>query len=214
MPRTRRDDLAELLRLALIGFDTQIVELQATRAQLAALIDQPFARPDVEAAAPQKRRKLSAAARAKISAAQKARWAKEGKGKAEKQKPNAAAKTARAKAKPIEPAPARTKAKKSTAEKDKPTKNNLAKKNLALQGKEIGEPKTPKPDVDTPAGIVEQMALAGARFRITRGGTLIVGNLGSLPPAVQRMFLDHPNPHLLAAAARRYLVSGTQSSEK
>src|SRR5262249_23709153 len=149
----------------------------------------------------------------------------------------------------------RTKAKKSTAEKDIPTKNNLAEKNLALQGKEIDEPKTPKPDVgtpkldvstpkpnidtpkldvstpkpnidtpkldvgtpkpnidtpkpnidtpkpnidtpkpniDTPAGIVEQMALAGARFRITRGGSLIIGNLGSLPPAIQKLFLDHP----------------------
>jgi hypothetical protein len=214
MPTTRRDDPAELLRLALIGFDAQIAELRERRAQLAALLDQRSAHSAAETAAPQKRRKLSAAARAKISAAQKSRWAKERKGKAEKQKPHAAAKTARAKANPIEPAPARTKAKKSTAEKDKPTKNNLVKRNLALEGKEIGEPKTPKPDIDTPAGIVEQMALAGARFRVTRGGSLIIGNLGSLPPSVQRMFLDHPNPHLLTAAARRYLVSGTQSSEK
>ena len=210
---TKRTDPAELLRLALDGFDAQIAELQAKRAQLAAMIGRSSANPAVEVAPPQKRRKLSAVARAKISAAAKARWAKKRKGKAEKQKPNAAAKTARAKANPIEPAPARTKAKKSTAEKDKPTKNNLAKRNLALEGKESGEPKTPKPDIDTPAGIVEQMALAGARFRITRGGTLIVGNLGSLPPAVQRMFLDHPNPQLLTAAARRYLVSRTQSSE-
>src|SRR5262249_5717639 len=126
MPTTRRNDPTELLRLALIGFDAQIAELQEKRAHLAALIDQRSAHSAAETAAPQKRRKLSAAARAKISAARKARRANERKGKAEKQKPNAAAKTARAKAKPIEPAPARTKAKKSTAEKDQPTKNNLA----------------------------------------------------------------------------------------
>src|SRR6266545_2631342 len=214
MPTTRRDDPAEWLRVALNGLDAQIAKLREMRAKLAAMIDQPSADPGVKVATSRNRRKLSAAARAKISAAQKARWAKERKGKAEKQKPNAAAKTTRAKAKPIEPAPARTKVKKSTAEKGKPTKNNLAKKTLTLQGKEIGKPKTPKPDVNTPAGIVEQMALAGARFRITRGGSLIIGNLGSLPPAVQRMFLDHPNPHLLTAAARRYLVSGAQSSEE
>src|SRR5215813_7645294 len=212
MPKTRRDNPAELLRLALDGLDAQIVEMQRTRAELAAMIDETPAVPAI-AAAPQKR-KLSAAARAKISAAAKARWAKERKGKAEKQKPNAAAKTARAKAKPIAPAPARTKAKKSTAEKDKPTKNDLAKKALALQSKEIGKPKTRKPDVNTPAGIVEHLALAGARFRITRGGSLIIGNLGSLPPDVQRMFLDHPKPYLLTAAAREYLVIGTQTSEK
>src|SRR5215813_11366962 len=211
---TKRTDPAELLRLALDGFDAQIAELQAKRAQLAAMIGRSSATPAVEVAPPQKRRALSAVARAKISAAAKARWAKKRKGKAEKQKPNAAAKTARAKAKPIEPAPARTKAKKSTAEKDKPTKNDLAKKASAPQSKEIGKPKTRKPDVDTPAGIVEHLALAGARFRITRGGSLIIGNLGSLPPDVQRMFLDHPKPYLLTAAAREYLVIGTQTSEK
>jgi hypothetical protein len=214
MPMTMRDDLAELLRLAIFGFDTRIAELQARRAQLTALINGRPADPVVKVATPQNRRKLSASGKAKISAAQKARWAKEREGKAEKQKPNAAAKTARAKPKPIKPAPARTKAKKSAKEKDKPTKNDLAEKTLALQEKEIGELKAPKPDLSTPAGIVEQMALAGARFRITRGGSLIIGNLGNLPPAVQRMFLDHPNPHLLTAAARRYLVSGAQSSKE
>lgn len=77
MPRTRRNDSAELLRLALIGLDAQIAKLQKTRAQLAALIDQRSAHPAVKEAAPRKRRKLSAAARAKISAAAKARWARE-----------------------------------------------------------------------------------------------------------------------------------------
>jgi hypothetical protein len=231
MPITKRDDVADLLRLAIAGLDTQIAELREKRVQLTVLINGQPAGPGVKVATPRNRRKLSAAARAKISAAQKARWVKERKGKAEKQKPNAAAKTARAKAKPIEPAPARTKAKKSTAEpiepalartkakkstaeKDKPTNNNLAEKTLALQDKEIDKPKTPKPDDNTPAGIVEQMALAGARFRITRGGSLIIGNLGSLPPTVQRMFLDHPNPHLLTAAARRYLADANPSSDQ
>src|SRR5215510_7517035 len=210
----KRTDPAELLRLALDGFDAQIAELQAKRAQLALMIGRSSTNPAVEVAKPQKRRTLSAVARAKISAAAKARWAKKRKGKAEKQKPNAAAKRARAKAKPIEPAPARTKAKKTTTEKDKPTKNDLAKKGLALESKDIGKPKTRKPDVNSPAGIVEHLALAGARFRITRGGSLIIGNLGSLPPDVQRMFLDHPKPYLLTAAAREYLVSVTQPSEK
>jgi len=142
MPTTKRTDPAELLRLALDGFDAQIAELQATRAQLAAMIGRPAATPAIEVATPQKRRTLSAAARAKISAAAKARWAKERKGKAEKRKPKAAAKTARAKAKPVKPAPARAKAKKTPAEKDKPTKNDLAKKTLAPQGKEIGKPRS------------------------------------------------------------------------
>jgi hypothetical protein len=130
MSRTKRD-LAELLRLALIGIDAQIAELRERRVQLTALINDQPAGPDVKVATPRNRRKLSAAARAKISAAQKARWAKKRKGKAEKQKPKATAKRARAKAKPIKPAPPRAKAKKSPAEKDKPTKNDLAPKTLA-----------------------------------------------------------------------------------
>src|SRR5262245_38917483 len=118
MPTTRRNDPAELLRLALDGLDAQIAELLKTRAQLAAMIDQPPAGPVIEAAAPIKR-KMSAAARAKISAGAKARWAREKKAKAKTQKPKSAAKKGQPKAKPIEPAPARTTAKKSTAEKDK-----------------------------------------------------------------------------------------------
>jgi len=116
MPTTKRDHPAELLRLALIGFDAQIAELQATRAQLAAIINQPSAGPTVEAAAPQKR-KLSAATRAKISAAAKARWAKERKAKAQKPKP--AAKKAQSKAKPAKTRPATAKAKKAPAKKSK-----------------------------------------------------------------------------------------------
>ncbi len=212
MPITIRDDLADLLRLAIVGLDAQIAELRERREQLMALINGQPAGPGVKVAKSRNRRALSAAARAKTSAARKARQARERKGKAEKLKPAAAAKKARANARPIESAPARTKARKSAAEKNKPAKNKIAEKKLAPPVEAISEPKTPKHDVSTPAGIVEQMALAGARFRITRGGSLIIGNLGSLPPTVQRMFLDHPNPHQLTAAARRYLDNANKPS--
>ena|SRR5215475_7893020 len=82
MFKTKRDDPTDLLRLALIRMNERIAELGKTRAQLAALIDQPSASPEVEAAAPQKRRKLSDAAKAKIRAAVKARWARERKASA------------------------------------------------------------------------------------------------------------------------------------
>jgi hypothetical protein len=118
MPTTKKDDPAELLRLAIIGLDAQIAELQKTRAQLAALIDRPSASPDVEAATPQKRRKLSDAARAKISAAAKARWARERGAKAKVQKSKAAAKKAQSKAKPAKTRPATAKAKKAPAKKE------------------------------------------------------------------------------------------------
>jgi hypothetical protein len=118
MPTTRRDDPAELLRLALIGLDAQIAELQETRAQLAALIDQRSAGPAAETAAPQKRRKLSATARAKISAAAKARWARERKAKA--QKPKKTAKKTQSKTKPTKAKPAPAKAKKAPVKKTEP----------------------------------------------------------------------------------------------
>ncbi len=62
MLKTKRDDPAELLRLAITGLDEQIAELQETRTQLAALIDQRSAGLAAETAAPRKRRKLSAEA--------------------------------------------------------------------------------------------------------------------------------------------------------
>ena len=262
MPTTKRVDLAELIHFAIIGLDARIARLQEKRAQLAALTDPRSTVAVVEATTPRKRRKVSTATEAKISAAQKAHWTKEREEKAEEQQLNVAVETAQAKAETIEPAPvrakaratlikrgqvktetlelpparaeaktiepvpvrakartiepepARTKATGFTAERDQPAKNDVAKSILAPQDKEIGEPQTPKLELNTPAGIVEQLALAGARFRITRGGSLIIGNLGSLPPVVQRMFLDHPHPQLLTAAARRYVASETQSSEK
>src|SRR5215813_5628687 len=110
MSTTRRNDPAELLRLALDRLDTQIAELREMRTKLAAMIDQPSANTAVEVAAPQKRRTLSAAARAKISAAAKARWDRERKARAKKAK--AKAKPAKAKATPA-------KAKKSQVKKGK-----------------------------------------------------------------------------------------------
>ena len=117
MPTTRRDDPAELLRLALIGLDAQIADLQETRAQLAALIDQPSASSAVKVAAPRKRR-LSAEARAKISATAKARWARERKAKA--QKPKKTAKKTQSKTKPTKAKPAPAKAKKAPGKKTEP----------------------------------------------------------------------------------------------
>lgn len=118
MPTTRRDDPAELLRLALIGLDAQIAELQETRAQLAALIDQRSAGLAAEIAAPQKRRKLSAEARAKISDSAKARWARERKAKA--QKPKKTAKKTQSKTKPTKAKKAPAKAKKAPVKKTEP----------------------------------------------------------------------------------------------
>jgi hypothetical protein len=117
MPRTKRDDPKELLRRALVGFDAQIAELQKTRAQLAALIGEPSAIPDVEAATSQKRRKLSDEARAKISAAAKARWARERGAKAKLQKSIPVAKKAQSKARSAKTMPSTAKAKKSPTKK-------------------------------------------------------------------------------------------------
>lgn len=114
MPKTRNDDLVELLRLAITSLDTQLAVLQERRAQLAVLINDQPTGSAMRAAATRNRRKLSAAARAKISAAQKARWAKKRESKAQKQKTKPAAKTVQLKAKP---AKAQTGAKKSPAKK-------------------------------------------------------------------------------------------------
>ena len=133
MPTTRRDDPAELLRLALIGLDAQIADLQETRSQLTALIDQRSAGLAVETAAPQKRRKLSAEARAKIGAAAKARWARERKAKVKDQKPKTAAKKAQSKAKPAKARPAPAKGKRSSAKKGKSELSTPAAKTKAVK---------------------------------------------------------------------------------
>ena len=119
MPTARRNDLAKLLRRALEGLDTQITELREMRAKLAAMIDRPPEAPAVEVAASQKRRSLSAAARAKISSAAKARWGRERKARALKQKPKETAKNAHVKANPAKAKTNPVKAKKSQAKKGK-----------------------------------------------------------------------------------------------
>lgn len=120
MPKTKRDDPAELLSLAITGLDEQIAELRRMRAQLLAMIDRPSTDLVMEAAPPQKRRKLSAEAREKISAAAKARWARERKTRAKAQKSNPETKKAKSKAKSAKARSAPAKAKKSTAKKAKP----------------------------------------------------------------------------------------------
>ena len=97
MPKTKGEDLEELLRRALTGLDAQIAELQNKRAQLAVLIEPAAAVPAIYAAAPRKQRKMSAEARAKISAAAKARWANRRKAQAENQQLKAPGKQAKAK---------------------------------------------------------------------------------------------------------------------
>jgi hypothetical protein len=124
MSKTKRDDPAELLRLAITGLDERIAELQAIHTQLAAMIGRPSGDIAVEAAAPQKRRKLSAEAREKISAAAKARWAGVRKAKAKTQKPKPTAKKTQSKAKPAKARPAPAKAKKAPAKKTEPKPSN------------------------------------------------------------------------------------------
>jgi hypothetical protein len=236
MLTSMREGLAEILRLAIAAYDAKIAELQDRREQLVRLINKASAGTAAKTPATQKTSRLSAAARTKISAAQKARWEKARKEKAKKHKPNSATKAPQArwekarkeKAKKHKPnsatkaaqsktefvkaVPVPSKAKRSSTEKASIPKNVFAKEILTLPKEETSKPQTPKPDINTPAGIIEQMVLAGARFRITRGGSLIVGNLGSLPPAVQQMFIDYPDPRLLTAAARRHLASADQIS--
>ncbi len=79
MTNTNPFDQSELIRLALAGLDTQIAELQAKRAQLAAMTNpQPTGTASTVKAAtpPSKGGKMSEEAKAKISAAAKARWDK------------------------------------------------------------------------------------------------------------------------------------------
>ena len=121
-------DQPELIRLALVGLDAQIAEMQAKRAQLAAsLAPQPTAVPAVKptaatvkavmpslatpAQAP-KSKKMPAAQRAKISAAAKARWDKVRQAKAEAANTKPATKNEQ-----VKKAPTTVKAKKTLAKK-------------------------------------------------------------------------------------------------
>lgn len=268
MSSSRNESVSELLRMAIAAFNEQIAVLQERRAQLSKMLKFKLERIDIAAFAPVKRKELSDEGRAKISAAQKARWTKEREGKAEPTQ-TAAPQPEKPRAKPVRVKPpakpkvketpppelvkpkvklikaASPEAKRSLAEMKKQAERHealIAPKPEAPSVKLVKTPapeivkssaeNTPAPkaavskeapapppkveesaaspapviDLNTPAGIVEQMARAGARFRITRGGSLIVGNLGTLPPALQRLFLEHPDPHLLTAAARRHLA--------
>jgi septal ring-binding cell division protein DamX len=112
MPNARKNDLAKMLRLALDSLDARITELREMRAKLAAMTDRPSEAPAMEVAPPHKRRALSAAARAKISVATKARWDRERKARAKKQKSKETAKKAHVKAKPAKAKTTPVKAKK------------------------------------------------------------------------------------------------------
>lgn len=119
MSNTKPFDQSELIHLALIGLDTQIAELQEKRAQLAALTNQQSAGPTVKAAAPQQKGgKISDAARAKISAAAKARWAKVKKAQTEAAKTAPNAKKVQSKNISLKAQVVPAKAKKAPAKKD------------------------------------------------------------------------------------------------
>jgi hypothetical protein len=131
MPKNKKDDPAELLRLAITGLDEQIAELQEIHTQLAAMIGRPSVSLAVEAAAPQKRRKLSAEAREKISAAAKARWVRNRKAKAKAQKAKPATEKAKSKGKAVKARPVLAKKKESSAKKARPKPPTPAKGNEA-----------------------------------------------------------------------------------
>ncbi len=97
MPKTKGNDLAELLRQVLSAVDAQIADLQGQRAQLTAMLDRKPAGNPAELEAPRTRRKMSAATKAKIRAAAKARWARERAAKAKGQPVKAGAKKGRSK---------------------------------------------------------------------------------------------------------------------
>jgi hypothetical protein len=103
LSNTKPFDQSELIRLALAGLDAQIAELQEKRAQLAVLTDPQPAAATVKAVATPtaKGGKMSDEARAKISAAATARWARVKKAQAEAAKSVPAAKKAPAKKKSV-----------------------------------------------------------------------------------------------------------------
>src|SRR6266540_1273049 len=111
MPKTKRDDPAELLRLAITGLDVQIAELQEMQTQLTAIIGRSSASLAVEMTGPQKRRKISA----------------EAKEKAQNAKP--VTKKAESKAGSAKARPTLAKKKKSSAKKARPKQSNPATEN-------------------------------------------------------------------------------------
>lgn len=89
---TKPFEQSELIRLALAGIDAEIASLQEKRAQLAGLANQKSTSAKKVSAPPQRKSGgMSEEAKAKISAAAKARWAKvkQAQAKAAKQVPAA-----------------------------------------------------------------------------------------------------------------------------
>ena len=116
MSNTKPFNQSELMRLALAGLDTQIAELQEKRAQLAALTNEQTATPTVKAVTPpQKTGKMSEEAKAKISAAATARWARRKQEQAEAAKTAPAAKKAQPKKQSVKTQAAPTKGKKASS---------------------------------------------------------------------------------------------------
>jgi hypothetical protein len=120
LSNTKTFDQSELIRLALAGLDAQIAELQEKRAQLTALTNPQSTGSEVKAATPTtKGGKMSDEARAKISAAATARWARVRKAQAEAAKSATAAKKVPAKKKSVKAQAVAAKGKKSPAKKGK-----------------------------------------------------------------------------------------------
>lgn len=79
MPRGKSSHDQNMLAMALIGYESEKKRIDERIAEIRAKLGSGkaarAATPDTGAAAPKKRRKLSAAARKRIAAAQKKRWA-------------------------------------------------------------------------------------------------------------------------------------------
>ncbi len=104
MPTNLKNDIADLLQQAVEGIDEQIAKLELQREQLSGLVERTAGNASaIESLLPRKRRKFSAATKAKLKAAAKARWARVRAEKAKALK----AKTAAKKAKPAKKAPAK-----------------------------------------------------------------------------------------------------------
>lgn len=120
LSNTKPFEQSELIRLALAGLDAEIADLQQKRAHLASLTNQPSTNTKaVSTAPPQKGGKMSEEAKAKISAAATARWAKVKEAKAEAEKSATAAKKTPSKKSSVKAQKVSTKGKKSPAKKGK-----------------------------------------------------------------------------------------------
>ena len=95
MPRGRKSNESELIQFAIAGINARIEELEQKREQLAAQAGGRESAAEAgagEAGPGQKRRKVSAATRAKLKAAAKKRWAREKRESAQRERSQTAAK--------------------------------------------------------------------------------------------------------------------------